>query len=459
MTDFRGTPSSGPSGGWGITSGPDGNLWFTENQYNLVGMINPTTHAISAFSTPTTGSGPMGITAGPDGNVWFTENGASKIGVINPTTLAITEYATPTAGAGPHDITVGPDGNLWFTENGANKIGVINPTTHVISEFAVPTKKHVALSLYGITAGPDGNVWFIEDLTSKIGMISPTTHAITEYALPPGQPLEVVAGPDGNLWFGGSGGISKFNPVTHSSTQFALQNGAFGITVGPDGNIWFAENYASSPKNIGRINPTTGAITEYPVLDPLQGPRGITTGPDGNLWFNEHAAGVRIGVATLASSELVMTQQPTSVANGSPFSLTLQAEDSSGNLDTSFNGTVTVVGLAGNPGGVTLGGTLTVTAVNGVATFSGLTLNTTNVGSSYTLVIGGGGVGEAVSSPITVTAASAPAGANPRVGSVSRLAVRASGLQSSSSPAPVPLALGDADFLNTLVALRRPRRW
>ena len=66
-----------------------------------------------------------------------------------------------------------------------------------------------------------------------------------------------------------------------------------------------------------------------------------------------------------------MTQQPpASVTAGSAFGLTVEAEDSSGNLVSSFNGTVTVA-LANNPGGATLGGTLTATASNGVATFSG----------------------------------------------------------------------------------------
>ena len=49
---------------------------------------------------------------------------------------------------------------------------------------------------------------------------------------------------------------------------------------------------------------------------------------------------------------------------------------------TGYNGSVTIA-LANNPGGSTLGGTLTVPAVNGVATFSGLTLN--KAGTGYTL--------------------------------------------------------------------------
>ena len=78
-----------------------------------------------------------------------------------------------------------------------------------------------------------------------------------------------------------------------------------------------------------------------------------------------------------------MTQQPpASVTAGTPFGLAVEAEDSSGNLDSSFNGTVTVA-LANNPGGATLGGTLSVTASNGVATFSGLTL--TKAAAGYTL--------------------------------------------------------------------------
>ena len=67
---------------------------------------------------------------------------------------------------------------------------------------------------------------------------------------------------------------------------------------------------------------------------------------------------------------VVTAQPPASVTAGTGFGLTVTAEDNSGNVDTSFNGTVTVA-MASNPGGATLGGTLTATAQNGVATFSG----------------------------------------------------------------------------------------
>ena len=123
----------------GITTGPDGNIWFTDPGANAIGMINPTTHAISLFTIPTSGAGGGGITTGPDGNLWFCEGGANAIGMINPTTHAISSFTIPTSGASPANITAGPDGNVWFIVGrpDVKLIGKINPTTHAITEFTL----------------------------------------------------------------------------------------------------------------------------------------------------------------------------------------------------------------------------------------------------------------------------------------------------------------------------------
>src|SRR5215470_17410956 len=72
-----------------------------------------TAQVITEFSTGiTSGAAPNSITTGPDGNLWFTENGIDRIGKIT-TAGVVTEYSSGiTAGAGPYGITVGPDGNL-----------------------------------------------------------------------------------------------------------------------------------------------------------------------------------------------------------------------------------------------------------------------------------------------------------------------------------------------------------
>jgi len=417
ITEFP-LPSTGSTGPSAIVSGPDNNLWFTISYTGgHVGIINPTTDAISEFPLENANDFPAAITVGPDGNLWFTGYnsagaGDEYIGIINPTTHAVSEFALDSADATPSGITAGPDGNLWFPYPSANAIGTINPTTHAITEFTLPTPNASPMK---IATGPDGNLWFLEPGANQVGEIDPTTHAITEFGIPTADanPEGITAGPDGNLWFteASAGKIGMINPTTHAIVEFSTPTGGpnlLGITAGPDGNLWFAE---ANVGQIGEINPTTRAITESAIPYGNAEPVGIAAGPDGNLWFTDDGDVVgkegAIGVVTLstASTHFVLTQQPpASVTAGTPVGLTVQADDSSGNLDSSFNGTVAVA-LANNPGGATLGGTLTVTASGGVATFSGLTLDTADTG--YTIQVSASGVNSATTSAITVTPATA----------------------------------------------------
>jgi len=165
-----------PGGVFGITAGPDGNLWFTGA--GTIGRITPSS-TITLFPVP--GSAPGAITAGPDGNLWFLDNGTGKIGRIT-TGGSFTEFPVPTAST-LQRITAGPDGNLWFTEDvlsstGHNKIdgkiGRITPAGS-ITEFPLPTTcgSSNGCGPYAITAGPDGkSLWFTEVLAREIGRIT-----------------------------------------------------------------------------------------------------------------------------------------------------------------------------------------------------------------------------------------------------------------------------------------------
>ena len=75
-----------------------------------------------------------------------------------------------------------------------------------------------------------------------------------------------------------------------------------------------------------------------------------------------------------ASRIAVTAQPPSSLIAGDSFGIVVAAENTLGDVDPAFNGTMTIA-LAANPGGSTLGGTLTATAYHGVAVFDGLTLN------------------------------------------------------------------------------------
>ena len=397
-----------------IAAASDGNLWFGfEDNGGYIGMINPTTDAVTEI--PVSGF-VLGVTSGPDGNVWFSGTGSNRdfVGMVSPTTHSWAEFTLPGSIRGngfPEVITAGPDGNLWFTDPSNNAVGMINPSNYAIKEYTLPTPN---AGPDGITSGPDGNLWFIEASAGNVGMINPTTDVITEFALPSGSAgtlfAGITTGPDGNLWFThwGTNSIGMIDPSSHAIAEFPVPTPnarLVRITAGADGNLWFTE---AAVGQLGEINPTTHAITEFGIPYAGAYPWGITAGPDGNVWFTDGSGdgpNNAVGVATLNTDSLVVTQQPpASVTAGSSFGLTVQAKDSFGDIDSSFSGKVTVA-LASSPGGATLGGTLSVTASNGVATFSGLTL--TEAAAGYTLQVSADGVAGATTSAITVTPAAA----------------------------------------------------
>jgi CubicO group peptidase (beta-lactamase class C family) len=104
------------------------------------------------------------------------------------------------------------------------------------------------------------------------------------------------------------------------------------------------------------------------------------------------------------ATTLAFTAQPSDVAAGSAITpaVRITARDASGAVDTSFDSTITVA-IGNNPGGSTLGGTRSVAAQNGVATFTNLTLD--KPGTGYTLTANASGLTSATSRAFDVTAA------------------------------------------------------
>src|SRR5438552_2865920 len=103
---------------------------------------------------------------------------------------------------------------------------------------------------------------------------------------------------------------------------------------------------------------------------------------------------------------LAFTGQPSNTTAGATISPAVQvtARDAFGNTATAFTGTVTMA-IGTNPGGGTLSGTTSVGAVNGVATFSNLSIN--KVGSGYTLTAAASGLTGATSASFNITPAPA----------------------------------------------------
>lgn len=290
----------------GITTGPDGALWFTEfrsegeGSPTVFGTIGRVTTA-GAFKEQTVSSARISqITRGPDGALWFTQDGKTgpKIGRISASGK-YTEYSVPGAYNGIGGIASGPDGALWFTEastdaNTPAKIGRIT-TTGAVTGYTIPDAHSFPAF---ITAGPDGALWFTESTlrldgrkvvdSGKIGRLT-VRGRFTDFTLPTAfsGPEGITTGPDGALWF--TEAVGKIGRITTSGalTEYKIPTGSspYGAIVrGPDNALWFAEKTRGAPK-LGRVT-TAGAFSEYRIptrRSSLVG--GITRGPDGALWF------------------------------------------------------------------------------------------------------------------------------------------------------------------------------
>jgi streptogramin lyase len=341
------------------------------------------------------------ITKGPDGNLWFTEDDGisgekTAIGRITPAGVVTEFSAGITQDAHPGAITAGPDGNLWFAE--AAGVGRITPQG-VITEFTVGFSVNPAVR--GITAGPDGNIWFTEGGTSRIGSITPDGQ-VTELAdIGYGTNLgEMITDPGGVIWFGMNNDVGKITPdgtiyIASQGPLFPDDGSPGALTVGPDGNIWFTEDQP----NIGMITPA-GVAKEFPtgVSPYLYHLGGIATGNDGNLWFQ--VVDGRMGRMTTAGQ---ITFFNTGVpANVTPYRMTLGPDGAfwftelNGHAIVRFmpSSTVTVqIVTFGAPSNVGIGQseTLNATASSGLpVTFTSQTPLTCSISGSTVNGLSGG---------------------------------------------------------------------
>src|SRR5262249_27329929 len=107
-----------------------------------------------------------------------------------------------------------------------------------------------------------------------------------------------------------------------------------------------------------------------------------------------------------AATKVAFTTQPSNVTAGianSP-SIVVTIQDGSNNTVTSSTATVTLA-IGTNPGSATIGGTVSVAAVAGIATFNNVRLNKT--GTGYTLAASSGTLAGATSNTFNVVAAPA----------------------------------------------------
>ena len=237
--------------------------------------------------------------------------------------------------------------------------------------------------------------------------LTPSTSVSGVTTLPASASFTVTAGaPSQLVWTQQPTNVSAGSPISPAVTV-SVEDVNSNVVTTVSGTITLA--LTGSPAGVtltggGAATITNGVATFAGLSVNRVGTYTLT--PSTTLSALATPASASFTVSPGTPSQLAWTQQPSSITAGRTMSpaVVVTVQDAQGNTVTSFAGSV---GLALSQAGATLGGTTTVTAASGVATFANLTM--TKAGTGYTLVATGASLTSAVSAPFNVTSGSAAA--------------------------------------------------
>jgi virginiamycin B lyase len=284
-----------------IARGPDGNMWFTDDNAPYLARTNET-GTMTIVPLPGAGSRTGGITVGTDGALWFTEIDG-KLGRVDPLDGGITEFPLPPSDAGPTvpvELVSGPDGNLWMSVFD-HSVARMTPAG-VVTQFDVGPDAGDAGPLWPsvLAVGPDGNVWFASAQLPLISRIT-TAGVVTHFPVS-GRSFGVAVGPDNAVWFTMQGKLGRitFEPAP-TITEFDVPGALLGeIVRGPDcTSLYVADSAGNRVRRFAPPASDAGAdaaltFIDYAVPTPSADVESLATSPDGRVWFVEVAA-ARVG--------------------------------------------------------------------------------------------------------------------------------------------------------------------
>lgn len=268
---------------------PDGSLWFTGQQANILGRLDAVTGTIREYPLKTPGSGPHGLVADREGYIWFTANYKGYIGRLDPASGEVAEFPMPNPEArDPHSLVFDQKGMLWFTCEASNFVGRLDPTTKQVRLVPSPT---AASSPYGIVVTSRGIPFYCEFGSNKLASIDPDTMTITEHPLPEGaRPRRLTVAPGDAIYYSdyARGYLGRFGPATDKVVEWASPGGKgskpYGIAATPDGIVWYSES-GIEPNTIVRFNPKRATFSRWPIPSGGGVVRNMVVGPRGDLYI------------------------------------------------------------------------------------------------------------------------------------------------------------------------------
>src|SRR5690348_14011584 len=118
--------------GWRARSA--GDVWFTVQQSDMYGRLDPRTGDVKTWRVPIAHALPYGMQRAPDGTIWVALFGTNRLGHIDPKSGALDQIMLPNDGSRPRRLVVDASGVVWYTDYARNRLGSYDPRTHAAHE-------------------------------------------------------------------------------------------------------------------------------------------------------------------------------------------------------------------------------------------------------------------------------------------------------------------------------------
>jgi virginiamycin B lyase len=181
-----------------------GVLWFT-GQTGIYGRLDPKIGTVEVFDAPR-GRGPYGITSTPDGAVYYASLAGSHIARIDPETGQATPIDSPTPGQGARRVWSDTRGRIWVSEWNAGQLGMYDPAANAWREWKLPGQQP---QTYAVFVDDRDIIWLSDFGANAIVRFDPATEQFESFALP-STPASVrqIHGRPGEVW-GAESGVDK----------------------------------------------------------------------------------------------------------------------------------------------------------------------------------------------------------------------------------------------------------
>jgi virginiamycin B lyase len=179
-------------------------LWFT-GQRGVYGKTGIAVEDVEAFDAPG-GAGPYGITTTPDGDVYYASLAGSHIARIDTATGKAMRIEPPTSGQGARRVWSDSHGRIWVSEWNAGKLGRYDPGSDAWKEWDLPGDNPMAYAVY---VDDRDVVWVTDFGGNAYQRFDPETEEFSTFELPsPGANVRQLLGRPGELW-GAESGVDK----------------------------------------------------------------------------------------------------------------------------------------------------------------------------------------------------------------------------------------------------------